>query len=133
MFRILLWIAAAGCFGKLVHDVLNQPGQEGEVSSAPNEDTAEAPEEVHTCRAVVREAFRAMDPITLQARTAVVFVLPDDSTWKAFIQGEGGSHLLPGDEGLLERSGDVFLSFAKDSGEVIGAMYYVPAAPEEEE
>lgn len=133
MFRMLLWIAAAGCFGKLVYDALNQPSPY-EADETRQPDAADEASAVgDTCRAVVTGAYREMDPITLQARTVVTFCLPDESTWQAGVSGEGGQYLQPGDEGLLERSGDVFLSFVKDSGEVIGAMYYIPASAAEEE
>lgn len=79
------------------------------------------------CRASVEAASRAMDFMTLQGASRVTFRLEDDRKLKFYIPGESSAHLLRGDQGVLEYRGQTFLSFVKDSGEVVGALYYIPA------
>jgi len=79
------------------------------------------------CRACVQESNRAMDFMTLQGASRVTFLTADGQTLKFHIPGESGAFLFKGDEGLLEYRDQTFLSFVKDSGEVVGAMYHIPA------
>lgn len=78
-------------------------------------------------RACVEEASRAMDFMTLQGASRVTFRLENGEKLKLHIPGDSGKHLFKGDQGLLEYRGQTFLSFAKDNGEIVGALYYVPA------
>ena len=82
--------------------------------------------------AVVDKCFRRMDPITLTGSTEATFLLADGEKVKLHIAGEGGFHLAEGDAGLLTWSGDQLILFEKESGELIGGMYYVPAGEEPE-
>lgn len=79
------------------------------------------------CRARVEEAMRAMDFMTLQGASRVTFCTEDGQKLKFHIPGENGAYLAKGDEGLLEYREQTFISFVKDSGEVVGAMYHIPA------
>lgn len=88
------------------------------------EDMQTAPTE---CRAKVEESFRAMDFMTLQGASRVTFLTGDGQKKKFYIPGESGAFLVKGDEGVLEYRDQTFLSFVKDSGEVVGAMYHIPA------
>lgn len=82
--------------------------------------------------AVVDKCFRRMDPITLTGFTEATFLLADGEKVKLHIAGEGGFHLAEGDAGLLTWSGDQLILFEKESGELIGGMYYVPAGEDAE-
>ncbi len=79
------------------------------------------------CRARVEESFRAMDFMTLQGASRVTFRTEDGQKLKFHIPGESGMFLKQGDTGILEYREQTFLSFVKDSGEIVGAMYHIPA------
>lgn len=125
----ILVLAGAGLAGlylakkpaKSSEPVEESAPQEPEITEAPQ---AEA--------AYVSAMHRSMDPLTLNPASIVTFCLHDGSTRQATIQGEGGLHILQGDVGMLTMDGDVFSSFEKENGEIIGGMYYVPADAEDE-
>lgn len=134
----LLAAGAAGCL------FLKESGAEQEDSDELSGQEATAAEEIGgafakgaqdapaQCSAVVEDACRAMDIITLQGASRVTFRTADGQKRKYLIPGEGGLHLRPGDEGTLEYHGQTFISFTKESGEIVGALYYIPAEDTEE-
>lgn len=81
--------------------------------------------------AQVISAARAMDPVTFTGASRVTFRLPGGSEKRLLIPGDSGTHLYPGDSGMLAFSGDQFICFEKENGEIVGALYYMPA-PEED-
>lgn len=83
--------------------------------------------------AEVVNCYRRMDPINLQASNEAVFRLEDESEVKLNFEGEGGLHLKKGDRGMLTWRGMRLIRFEKDTGEVIGGMFYAPAGEEENE
>lgn len=87
-------------------------------------DASQEPEPMH---AVVRNCYRRMDPLTLNSANEAVFTLDDGKDVKLHFSGEGGLHLQPGDQGMLTWKGDMLILFEKDSGDVIGGMFYAPA------
>ncbi len=77
--------------------------------------------------AMVRSCYRRMDPLTLTGANEAVFQLQNGEEVKLNFQGEGGLHIKEGDCGLLTWEGSRLILFEKDSGELIGGMYYSPA------
>ncbi len=77
--------------------------------------------------ATVRSCYRRMDPLTLTGANEAVFLLDDGEEVKLHFQGEGGLHLMEGDRGLLTWEGSQLLLFEKETGELIGGIYYSPA------
>ena len=77
--------------------------------------------------ATVKTCFRRMDPLSLNAANEAVFVLDDGTEVRLNFSGDGGLHLLPGDWGLLTWRGMHLIRFEKESGEVIGGMFYSQA------
>lgn len=113
----------------------DQPSDEPHVVYLEDEDAVIAennfpPEPV---RAEVLHCYRRMDPITLTGASDVTFILQDGTEVKLIVQGEGGLHLNEGDAGLLNWQGMQFILFEKDSGELVGGMFYAPAEEEAHE
>lgn len=77
--------------------------------------------------AMVRSCYRRMDPLTLTGANEAVFQLQNGEEVKLNFQGEGGLHIKEGDCGLLTWEGSQLILFEKESGELIGGMYYSPA------
>lgn len=106
---------------------------EGEADFSDDEEDDGEAEDVEqlpttSCRACVKSAFRAMNPLTLLGESRVVFVLNEDGKEAEFrVQGESGLHLAAGDTGMLEYCGVSFISFEKDNGEFCGQLFYAPA------
>ncbi len=111
---------------------LEAPGSNGTLDTAEDAEDDEEDEDAPlaepvTVRALVIASCRTMDPLALTAASLVTFRNAEGAERTLLVPGEGGLHLLPEEEGLLTSSGDLFISFEKDNGEVIGAMYYIPA------
>ncbi len=77
--------------------------------------------------AMVRSCYRRMDPLTLTGANEAVFLLQNGEEVKLNFQGEGGLHIREGDCGLLTWEDSRLILFEKESGELIGGMYYSPA------
>jgi hypothetical protein len=77
--------------------------------------------------ATVKSCFRRMDPLSLNAANEAIFLLEDGSEVRQNFSGDGGLHLKPGDRGMLTWRGMHLIRFEKESGEVIGGMFYSPA------
>lgn len=84
-------------------------------------------------RASVKTCFRRMDPLSLVANNEAIFILEDGEEVRLNFTGDGGLHLLPGDAGWLTWRGMQLIRFEKDSGEVIGGMFYSPVEEEAHE
>lgn len=84
------------------------------------------------CRACVEDACRAMDFMTLQGASRVTFRTEEGEKLEFHIPGDSGIHLISGDQGLLEYQQQTFITFVKDSGEIVGALYHIPAEEMEE-
>lgn len=98
-----------------------------------DEAVIDAPAEtaVHaSVRAEVLHCCRRMDPVSLKGASDVTFILADETKVKLIVPGDGGLHLQEGDGGLLTWSGQQFILFEKDGGEVIGSLFYAPAEEE---
>lgn len=119
--------------GRKAYDELD-----GFVTAEPEcapEENAETPDDApntQTCRAEILEARREMDPVTLQGWSRVTFLCEDGETRKMYFPGENGVYLLRGEKGALEHREGAFVSFEKDSGEIVGALYHIPAEAREE-
>lgn len=83
-----------------------------------------------TVRATIKSARREMDPVTLQGWSRVIFNCDDGVERKMFFPGDNGVFLVAGESGILEHREGSFVSFEKDSGEIVGAMYHI--MPEED-
>lgn len=81
-------------------------------------------------RATIKSARREMDPVTLQGWSRVIFACEDGEERKMYFPGDNGIYLTAGEDGLLEHRDGAFVSFEKDSGEIVGALYHI--LPEEE-
>lgn len=133
----LLAILAAFAAGAIAHHLTSMNGKKPQAQEPQQMGTYELDHEEAVienlddrpveCRACVKESNRAMDFMTLQGASRVTFLTEDGQTLKFHIPGESGAFLFKGDEGLLEYRDQTFLSFVKDSGEVVGAMYHIPA------
>lgn len=102
--------------------------EESVQEDSAGEDTAQT----ETCRAEILEARREMDPVTLQGWSRVTFRCEDGEERKMYFPGENGIYLLKGETGMLEHRDGAFVSFEKDSGEIVGALYHIPADGTEE-
>lgn len=105
--------------------------------SEPQDDDESADEEeqeepAETVRATIKAASRDMDPVTLQGWSRVTFTCEDGEERKMYFPGENGVHLVAGERGILEHRNGAFISFEKDSGEVVGVLFHIPAGEEEE-
>lgn len=105
---------------------------EPECTTDENAETYDEEKETETCRAEILEARREMDPVTLQGWSRVIFLCEDGETRKMYFPGENGVYLLKGERGVLEHHEGAFVSFEKDSGEIVGALYHIPAEDREE-
>lgn len=76
--------------------------------------------------AVVTDNRRESSVITLKGWNVVSFRLEDGEERTFHIQGEQGRYLQEGDQGTLTYQEGAFLSFVKENGETVGAMYYLP-------
>ena len=83
--------------------------------------------------ATVKSCFRRMDPLSLNPANEAVFLLEDGTEVRLNFSGDGGLHLKPGDHGQLTWRGMRLIRFEKDTGEVIGGMFYSPAEEENHE
>lgn len=81
-------------------------------------------------KATVKSCFRRMDPLSLNAANEAVFILEDGTEVRLNFSGDGGLYLLPGECGMLTWRGMRLIRFEKESGEVIGGMFYSPAEEE---
>lgn len=95
-----------------------------------SEDDAVIDAEPQPLPATVKISFRRMDPLTLSPANEAVFFLEDGTEVKLHFSGEGGLHLRTGDRGMLTWQGTRLIRFVKETGEVIGGMFYAPAQEE---
>ena len=123
-----MMLAAAGAAGwMLAKRNQRQADPAGETVVYLGEDDAVIDPERPAVPATVKTCFRRMDPLTLTASNEAVFLLEDGTEVKLNFSGDGGLHLLPGDHGLLTWRGMRLIRFEKDTGDVIGGMFYAPA------
>ena len=114
----------------LGNDTADAP--DGEKQLAEMADDAPQPEAQTTyVRAVIKSAKRDLDPVTLQGWSRVTFTCEDGTEMKMCFPGSNGVHLISGEAGLLEHSDGAFVSFEKDSGQIVAALYHIPADTEE--
>ena len=78
-------------------------------------------------RATIRTVKRDMHPLKLQSWTRIVCDCEDGVERAMSFDGENGIYLAAGDTGILEHRDDVFVSFEKDTGEVVAVLYHIPA------
>lgn len=83
--------------------------------------------------ATVKNCFRRMSPLTLEAANEAVFLLADGTEIKLNFAGDGGLHMKAGDHGLLTWRGMRLIRFEMDNGDVIGGSFYAPAEVAEHE
>lgn len=81
-------------------------------------------------RAEIKRVKRDMNPVTLSSWTRIVCACADGVERTMSFDGESGMFLSEGDTGVLEHREGVFVSFEKDSGEVVAPMYHIPAEEE---
>jgi len=92
-----------------------------------SDDEAVIDGELRPVPATVKSCFRRMNPLELNPGNEAVFLLEDGAEIRLNFAGEGGLHLREGDRGLLTWRGMRLIRFEKESGEVIGGMFYMPA------
>lgn len=126
-------IAAAGAAGWMLARRRNHQDvpETGEKVVYLGEDDAVIDPERPPVKATVKTCFRRMDPLSLNSGNEAVFLLEDGTEVKLNFTGDGGLHIKEGDSGLLTWRGMRLIRFEKDSGEVIGGMFYAPAGEEE--
>ncbi len=89
------------------------------------EPEAEDAAQTQSVRAVIKAAQRDMDPVTLQGWSRVIFTCEDGVERKMYFPGKNGVYLVAGEHGLLEHRDGAFVSFEKDSGELVTPMYHL--------
>ena len=119
---LLAGAAAVGVF--LARKPAHEESSQDPVECESKPDACDA--ELTTEAAYVSAMVRAMDPLSLNPASVVTFTTYDGTELEVVIRGEGGLHVAQHDAGFLTMNGDVFVSFEKENGEIIGAMYYVP-------
>ena len=111
-----------------------QPAQEElageEAFDAAEQAVDECP--AQTVRATIRSASRDMDLVTLQGWSRVTFDCEDGERRKMYFPGENGIYMRAGECGMLEHRDGAFISFEKDSGEIVGVLFHIPAGAGEE-
>ncbi len=138
LIRMALVAAAGAAAWRFVRNRKNerQDDNNPKVVYLDDEDAvidAPLPQEEKSARATVKTCYRRMDPLTLNSANEAVFTLEDDADVKLHFSGEGGLHLLPGDQGVLTWADEKLLLFEKDNGEVIGGMFYMSAGEAEQD
>lgn len=123
-----LFLLAAGAAWEL-HRQRSAAQEESPVLSV-SEDTPDDGE--RTAAAEVLHCVRRMDFLTLSGASDVSFLLADGTELDFHITGEGCQHLQIGDSGMLTWSGESFILFEKDNGEIVGGLFYSPAESEDE-
>lgn len=127
LIKAVLMAAAAAAGIGLALRKPGQKGTEGETVVYLGEDDAVIDPERPAVPATVKNCFRRMDPLTLNAANEATFLLEDGTEVRLNFAGDGGLHLLPGDQGLLTWRGMRLIRFEKDNGDVIGGMFYAAA------
>lgn len=124
MIKILL-VAGAALLAAAC--MLKSRGDEApDIEAQPPADAAAEAEEAggtETVRATLRSVKHDMNPVTLQGWTRIVCDCGDGVVRKMSFDGETGVYLAAGESGLLEHHDGVFVSFTKDSGEVVAKLY----------
>ena len=103
---------------------------EGNVKVVKSVKPAETIEEIPSSQLVwaeIRRVKHDMNPVTLSSWTRIVCDCEDGVERKMSFDGENGMYLSEGDTGMLEHRDGVFVSFEKDSGEVVAPLYHIPA------
>lgn len=116
---------AAGLLAALKHQ-LETAGEEPAENLPAQEDAVQT----QCVPATIKSARREMDPVTLQGWSRVIFTCEDGKERKMYFPGENGVYLTAGERGILEHRDGAFVSFEKESGEIVGALYHL--LPEEE-
>lgn len=136
---LLLLIPAAAVIGAIMAGVSMKEARKqhcDEVQDIPLRDEnpgvsdAETIEEIQSSqlvRAEIRRVKHDMNPVTLSSWTRIVCDCEDGVERKMSFDGENGMYLSEGDTGMLEHRDGVFVSFEKDSGEVVAPLYHIPA------
>lgn len=120
---------------KSAADLLEALKRQLEQSAQDTDDAGAEPEEkaaeTQTVRAVIKSAHRDMDPVTLQGWSRVIFNCEDGEERKMYFPGENGVYLVASEAGVLEHRDGAFVSFEKDSGEIVTPLFHL--LPESEE
>ncbi|MBQ2954745.1 MAG: hypothetical protein IJE07_14540 [Clostridia bacterium] len=74
-------------------------------------------------RATLRKVKHDMNPVTLQGWTRIICDCEDGVERTMSFDGDTGVYLMAGESGLLEHRDGVFVSFTKDSGEMVTKLY----------
>lgn len=111
-------------------DAADAPDEEQQLAEMAD-DASQPKAQTTYVRAVIKSAKRDLDPVTLQGWSRVTFTCEDGAEMKMCFPGSNGVHLVAGEAGLLEHSDGAFVSFEKDSGEIVAALYHIPADTEE--
>lgn len=96
-------------------------------NAAEDEEKTEPMLPAERVRASIRRVKRDMNPVTLSPWTRIVCSCADGQERTMSFDGENGKYLAEGDTGVLEHRAGVFVSFEKDSGEVVAQLYHIPA------
>ena len=100
-----------------------QPVTQAEVPEAEAELDAYASGSTETVRATLRKVKHDMNPVTLQGWTRIICDCEDGVERTMSFDGDTGVYLMAGERGLLEHRDGVFVSFTKDSGEMVTKLY----------
>lgn len=146
LITLLIGALAAGTLAKHMHDRRQQDAEQSAEHARHGRSTVydlsddeavlreeavpETAEGVALRYVQISSIQRDMNPLTLQGQSIVTFTGGDAPDVVFTIPSASGQYLRTGEWGMLEVQGDQFLSFTKDSGEIVGAMYHVPSPQE---
>lgn len=108
----------------LQEDAEDAVDDEADSGEASGEETLPPTQHV---RVTIRSVRHDMNPVTLRSWTRLVCDGEDGTEHKMSFDGENGMYLAEGDTGILEHRDGVFVSFEKDTGEVVAILYHIPA------
>ena len=132
MIKILLLAGAALLAAAAVIRPVHKEADEmpDEETNKNDESADETP--TQTVRATIKTASRDLDPVTLKGWSRGIFTCEDGEERKMYFEGDNGVYLTKGETGILTHRDGAFVSFEKDSGEVVGALFHIPADAKED-
>ena len=127
-----LWLILVPVLGYAAVRLFSAKKLETETPLEEPEDVQEDPTvPTQTVRAEIRSARRDLDPVTLQGWSRVTFLCEDGVERKMQFSGDNGVYLTKGETGVLEHLNGKFISFEKDSGEIVAPLYHLTPVEEE--
>ena len=127
--EMLIWIVLGGAvIMGCVTAAMNRPEHKGpELLEGDAPDDAGVEMVTVSVRAQITRVRNDMNPVTLRAWTRLECRTEFGEEMQMSFDGEYGIFLKAGETGVLEHRDGAFVSFTKDSGEVVAVLYRIPA------